>query len=80
VDPIKIRCTDSSTLQSRTCERPIVFQPLGARNQYRATSLWSSWHCYNKECKKHSAHLNKKCERFSVKYEKLRKMFMDIRS
>jgi hypothetical protein len=30
VDPIKIRCTNSLTLQLRTCGRPIVSQPLGA--------------------------------------------------
>jgi len=47
VDPIKIRFTDSPTLRPTTCGRPIVFQPLGAPNQYRAPNLRSSWPCSN---------------------------------
>jgi len=47
VDPIKIGFTSSPTLQSRTCGRPVVFQPLGAPNQYRAPNLRSSWPCSN---------------------------------
>jgi len=47
VDPIKIRFTGSPTLRLRTCGRPIVFQPLGAPNQYRAPNLRSSWPCSN---------------------------------
>jgi hypothetical protein len=39
VDLIKIRCTDSPTLRSRTCGRSVVSQPLGAPNQYRAPNL-----------------------------------------
>jgi len=47
VDPIKIGFTGSPTLQSRTCGRPVVFEPLGAPNQYRAPNLRSSWSCSN---------------------------------
>ena len=47
VDPIKIRFTGSPTLQPTTCGRPVVFQPLGAPNQYRAPNLRSSWPCSN---------------------------------
>jgi len=47
VDPIKIRCTGSPTLWPRTCGQPVVSQPLGASNQYRAPNLRSSWPCNN---------------------------------
>jgi len=47
VDPIKIGFTGCPTLWPRTCERPVVFQPLGAPNQYRAPNLRSSWPCSN---------------------------------
>jgi len=47
VDPIKIGCTGSPTLRPRTCGRPVVSQPLGAPNQYRAPNLRSSWPCSN---------------------------------
>jgi len=47
VDPIKIGLTGSPTLRPRTCGRPVVFQPLGAPNQYRAPNLRSSWPCSN---------------------------------
>jgi hypothetical protein len=47
VDPIKIGFTGSPTLQLTTCDRPVVFQPLGAPNQYRASNLRSSWPCSN---------------------------------
>jgi len=47
VDTIKIRFTGSLTLRPTTCERPVVFQPLGAPNQYRAPNLRSSWPCSN---------------------------------
>jgi len=47
VDPIKIRFTGSPTLWPRTCGRPVVFQPLGAPNQYQAWNLRSSWPCSN---------------------------------
>jgi hypothetical protein len=47
VDPIKIMCTDSPTLRSRTCGWPVVSQPLGAPNQYQVPSLKSSWPCNN---------------------------------
>jgi len=47
VDPIKIGFTGSPTLRPTTCGRPIVFQPLGAPNQYRALNLRSSWPCSN---------------------------------
>jgi len=43
VDPIKIGFTGSPTLQPTTCERPVVFQLLGAPNQYRAPNLRISW-------------------------------------
>jgi len=43
VDPIKIWFTGSPTLRPTTCGRPVVFQPLGAPNQYRAPNLRSSW-------------------------------------
>jgi hypothetical protein len=39
VDPIEIGCIDSLALQLKTCRQPIVSQPLGARNRYRALSL-----------------------------------------
>jgi hypothetical protein len=47
VDPIKIGFTGSPTLQPTTCGRLVVFQPLGAPNQYRAPNLRSSWPCSN---------------------------------
>ena len=47
VDPIKIRFTGSPTLRPTTCGRPVVFQPLGAPNQYRAPNLKSLWPCSN---------------------------------
>ena len=47
VDPIKIGFTGSPTLWPRTCGRPVVFQPLGAPNQYQAPNLRSSWPCSN---------------------------------
>jgi len=47
VDPIKIGFTSSPTLRPTTCGRPVVFQPLGAPNQYRAPNLRSSWPCSN---------------------------------
>ena len=47
VDPIKIGFTGSPTLRPRTCGRPVVFQPLGAPNQYRAPNLRRSWPCSN---------------------------------
>ena len=47
VDPIKIGSTGSPTLQPTTRGQPVVFQPLGAPNQYRAPNLRSSWPCSN---------------------------------
>jgi len=47
MDPIEIGCMDSSILQSRTCVWPVVSQPLGACNRYRAPSLKSSRPCNN---------------------------------
>jgi len=47
VDLIKIGFTGSLTLRSTTCGRPVVFQLLGAPNQYRAPNLRSSWPCSN---------------------------------
>jgi hypothetical protein len=47
VDPIKIGFTGSLTLWPRTCGSLVVFQPLGASNQYRAPNLRSSWSCSN---------------------------------
>jgi len=47
VDPIKIRFTGSPTLRPTTCSRPVVFQQLGAPNQYRTPNLRSSWPCSN---------------------------------
>ena len=41
------RCTGSPTLRPRTCERPVVSQPLGDPKQYRALNLRSSWPCRN---------------------------------
>jgi len=43
----KNRVTGSPTLRPTTCGRPVVFQPLGAPNQYRALNLRSSWPCSN---------------------------------
>jgi len=47
VDPIKIGFTGSPTLRPTTCGRPVVFQPLGAPNEYWAPNLRSSWPCSN---------------------------------
>ena len=47
MDPIKIGFMGFPTLWPRTCGRPLVFQPLGAPNQYRAPNLRSSWPCSN---------------------------------
>jgi hypothetical protein len=47
VDPIKIRFTGSPTIRPTTCSRPVVFQPLGAPNQYQAPNLRNSWPCSN---------------------------------
>jgi len=47
VDPIKIGFMGSPTLRPTTCDRPVVFQLLGAPNQYRAPNLRSSWPCSN---------------------------------
>jgi len=47
VDPIKIGFTGSLTLRPTTCGRPVVFQPLGAPNQYRTPNLRSLWPCSN---------------------------------
>ena len=47
VDPIKIGFTGSPTLWPITCGRPVVFQLLGAFNQYRAPNLRSLWSCSN---------------------------------
>jgi len=47
VDPIKIGFTGPPTLRPTTCCWPVVFQPLGAPNQYRAPNLRSSWPCSN---------------------------------
>jgi len=47
VDPIKIGFTGSPTLQSTTCGQLVVFQLLGAPNQYRAPNLRNSWPCSN---------------------------------
>jgi hypothetical protein len=47
VDPIEIRCMDSPTLRLKTCGWPILSQPLGAPNWYRAPSLRSLWSCSN---------------------------------
>ena len=41
VDHIEIECTNSPTLQLRTWRRPVMSQPLGAWNRYRAPSLRS---------------------------------------
>ena len=41
--PDKNQVYGSPTLHLRTCGRPVVSQPLGAPNQYRAPSLRSSW-------------------------------------
>ena len=45
--PDKNQVTGSPTLRPTTCGRPVVFQPLGAPNQYRAPNLKSSWPCSN---------------------------------
>jgi len=47
VDPIKIGFTGSPILRPTTCGRPVVFQLLGAPNQYRAPNLRSLWPCSN---------------------------------
>ena len=45
--PDKNRVWGSPTLRSKTCGRPVVLQPLGAPNQYRAPNLSSLWPCSN---------------------------------
>lgn len=45
--PDKIGFMGSPTLRPTTCGRPVVFQPLGAPNQYRAPNLRSLWLCSN---------------------------------
>ena len=45
VDPIKIGFTGSPTLPRPTCGRPVLLQPLGAPNLYRAPNLRSLWPC-----------------------------------
>jgi len=47
VDPIKIGFMGSPILRPRTCGQLVVFQPLGAPNQYRAPNLRISWPCSN---------------------------------
>ena len=72
VDQIAIGCMDSPTLWPKTCGWPVLSQPLGARNRYRASSLRNS--------RPHIAHLIEKYERLSADYEQLRQMVMDMRS
>ena len=45
VDPIKIGFKGSPTLPPPTCGRPVLLQPLGAPNLYRAPNLRSLWPC-----------------------------------
>jgi hypothetical protein len=45
--PDKNRVYGLSNTRPTTCGRPVVFQPLGAPNQYRAPNLMSSWPCSN---------------------------------
>jgi len=47
MDPIEIGCTNSPTLRLRICGQPVMSQPLGARNRYRASSFRSSQSCKN---------------------------------
>jgi hypothetical protein len=47
MDSIEIGCTNSPTLLLRTCGRPIISQPLGTHNWYRASSFRSSQPCNN---------------------------------
>jgi len=47
VDLIKIGFTGSPTIRPITCGRPVMFQPLGDPNQYRAPNLRSLWPCNN---------------------------------
>jgi len=47
VDPIRIGFTGSPTQRPRICRQPVVFQPLGAPNQYWTPNLRSSWPCSN---------------------------------
>jgi len=45
--PDKNRVYGLSNTTATTCGRPVVFQPLGAPNQYQAPNLRSSWPCSN---------------------------------
>jgi hypothetical protein len=45
--PDKNRVYELSNTTADNCGRPVVFQPLGAPNQYRAPNLRSSWPCSN---------------------------------
>jgi len=67
VDPIKIRFTGSPTLRPTICGRPVVFQPLGAPNQYRAPNLRSSWPCSNT-----TAQLTEKYNHLKAEYAQLK--------
>jgi len=67
VDPIKIGFTGSPTLRPRTCGRPVVFQPLGAPNQYRAPNLRRSV-----ALQQHTTQLTKKYDHLSAEYAQLK--------
>ena len=43
MDPIEIGCTNSPTPRPRTCEWPVMSQPLVAPNRYQAPNLRSLW-------------------------------------
>jgi len=92
VDSIKIRCTSSPTLRPITCRWPVVSQPLGAPNQYRAPNLRRLWPWNNtrlispkntsnyQNYEQHTTHLTKKYEQLLANYEQLRQMVMNITS
>jgi hypothetical protein len=69
VDPIKIRYTDSLTLQSTTYGLSVVFRSLDARNRY-----------LDQRVQAQMTHLNEKYELLTTDYEELRRSVMMMRS
>jgi len=91
VDPIKIGFTGSPTLRSTTCGRPVVFQPLGAPNQYqskefvalqqRTTQLTKKYNHLSLEyAQLKASHAQQRAESAQQKaaYEQLRKVVMNM--
>ena len=87
MDLIKIGFTGSPTLRLTTFGRPVVFQSLGALNQYRAPNLRSSWPCSNTRLsspkntttyQRSTAQQRAESEQQKAAYEQLREMVMNM--